>query len=261
MTFYDWIFSIYPKNSGIKGAWGTLHIVTLVAIIGIIIGLSFFRSKRLVFRRRTIILLAALILCFELARRIINLLRGNTLLLDDILYILLPRPWCAISCWLVIFSAVWDKKWLYNLASTSAIICALIFFAYPMVGFNNRYILFENLYSIGTHALLMIGGVSMITLRLTDFQYKTAWKEGIGLAAIFLYAFIEIFVLKIESDPLYFMPGNDAQDIIGVDYPVYLVLYVLFLCVYFGAFYFVTYYLEKKNERKYGKKRKKKKKR
>lgn len=247
MTFYDWIFSKYPEGSEINGAWGALHIVTLILIVETIVFIALlFRKRSEKCRRAVIITIASCILFFEIARRIIWSLDGGLEGFTTALRMLLPRPWCAISCWLMIVSAFAHKKFLYNIASTSGILCTLIFFAYPMVGFNNRYILFENLYSIMTHALLLLGCISLLTLRFTDFQHKTAWKEGICLAAIFGYAFLEIFLLKIEKDPLYFMPSNDVMEVLGISYPVYLVVYVLFLCAYFSAFYAVPYFIRKR---------------
>ena len=58
------------------------------------------------------------------------------------------------------------------------------------------------------------------------------WKELICYAVIFAYAFLEIFVLKIEGDPLYFMPEGDIQEILGVSYAVYLLLYSSFIIIY-----------------------------
>ena len=111
----------------------------------------------------------------------------------DYLYTLLPRPLCAIACWSLIIATVFNKKFLYNFASMTALLCALVFFAYPGAGFNNQYILFENLYSIVTHSLLLVTSISLITLKFTKFEYKNIWKEGICLAVILAYVFLEIY--------------------------------------------------------------------
>ena len=59
------------------------------------------------------------------------------------------------------------------------------------------------------------------------------------MAVIFGYALLEIYALKIESDPLYFMPGNDVMDIFGVSYGAYLAIYIIFMLVYINAFYLI----------------------
>lgn len=254
MTFHDWIYSNYPENSAIKGQWGWLHILTLILCVELIVIIALlFRKKKEKTRRYVLYVIAGLILFFELARRVINLSRGGEMDLSRLLYLLLPRPWCAISCWLMMLSVVVHKKFLYNFVSMSALLCTLIFFAYPSVGFNDRYILFENLYSIATHSLLLIGSITLITLKFADFKFDGSFKrcglkELLVLAAVFAYAIFEI-VCDIEGDPLYFMPGNDVQEILGLPYPLYLVIYAVFLAVYFLAFYVVHTWLAKRRKK------------
>lgn len=247
MTFHDWLFSKYPAGSSIDGAWGILHIITLLVIVGAIVVITcLFKNKSEKTKRTLLISMASVILFFEIARRIIGIADGKVVDFTSAMRVLLPRPWCAISCWLLIISVFLNKRFFYNFAATCGILCTLIFFAYPMAGFNNKYILFENVYSIVTHTLLMIGSFSLITLRCTGFNPKTAWQEGICMIVLFAYAFLEIFVLGIEKDPLYFMPANDVMDIFGMGYGLYLPLYILFLCVYFSGYYLVPYFIKKR---------------
>lgn len=239
MSFIDWIYSSYP-NPGINGQWGWLHIVTLIVCIVLIVGLTFLFRKRSEKARRIVLwVLVSLILVFEISRRVINFCKTTDYSWQNVLYILFPRPWCAIACWTIIFAAIFNKKFFYNFASMTALICALIFFAYPGVGFNNQYILFENLYSICTHSLILVTSILLITLKFTKFEYKTIWKETIYYAIILAYCLIEIYALKIEADPMYFMPGNDVQEILGVSYGLYLPLYIVFMLVYFNIFYLI----------------------
>lgn len=239
MTFKDWIYSSYP-NPAINGQWGLLHILTLVLCVVLIVAIALiFRNKSEKAKKIVLWVLVGFILLFELSRRIINFSKATDLTLNSTLYLLLPRPWCAIACWTLIFAAIVNKKWLYNFASYSALLCALIFFAYPSVGFNNKYILFENLYSIATHSLLLVTSISLITLRFTQFEYKTIWKDLLCLLVVLIYTFIEIYVLKIESDPMYFMPNNEVQEILGVSFPIYLVIYIAFMMVYINLFYLI----------------------
>ncbi|MBQ3133120.1 MAG: hypothetical protein IJC17_02455 [Clostridia bacterium] len=241
MTLHDWIFSVYPENSAINGRWGALHIATLALCILIIAALSVFRRKGFKVRQNVILVLASCILFLEIARRVINLLRGEAAGLNDYLYLLLPRPWCAISCWFMIVAAFTKRRVICSFAAANGLLCALVFFAYPAVGFNDRYILFENVYSIATHSLLFISSITMMILEITDYRIERAVVlPQIGmLGGVFVYAFAEIYLLQIESDPLYFMPGNDVQEVLGVNHPLYLVIYVVFLAFYFSLFYIV----------------------
>ncbi len=239
MTFREWIFSNYT-NPSINGQWKPLHIITLCLSIAIIVIISIFCNKNSKRRKIALYTLVSIILFFEISRRVINVIKGNVTDFDSFMYCFLPRPWCAISCWLLIISPLVNKKFFYNFASMSSLLCAIIFFAYPGAGFNNKYILFENLYSISTHALLLITSIVLICLKFTDFKYhKGIYKEIIILLCVFAYAFIEIFLLKVESDPLYFMKGNDVQEILGFSYGLFLVVYVIFLAIYFNAFYVI----------------------
>lgn len=240
MTFYDWIYSNYPADAVINGRWGTLHICVVLLCITAIILISLLRSKSETVRTRTIQVLALAIFVLEVARRVINLSRGEPADLHSFLYLMLPRPWCAISCWFTMATALTRKKILYNFSAMNNLLCALVFFAYPSVGFNHRVILFENFYSIATHSLLLVSSVSMMTLKLTDFRYEKheLIKTGALLCSVFGYAAV-LILANIEKDPLYFMPGNDVQAFLGVNYSTFLVIYSVFLCVYFNAFYLV----------------------
>lgn len=248
MSFSDWLYSRYPADAVINGRWGTLHIFTVLACIITILAIAFiFNKKSLKAKQNVIIVFALFILLFEVSRRAINISKGYTDL-HSYLVILLPRPWCAISCWMMIVAAFFKKKWLYNLASMNALINALVFFAYPSVGFNHNVILFENLYSITTHALLLISSISLMTLGLTHFNLTkdNLLKESIGQGLVFAYTFIEIFLLKIEKDPMYFMSGNEVQAFLGVEYTPYLFIYIFFLAFYFSLFHIVQYFIDKK---------------
>lgn len=250
MSFKEWFFgengTINPgfENPSVNMQWKLPHILVLLACIATIIAVAFiFRKKNDKVRRIVLWVMVGLILLFEITRRVKNIIAmsiGNEITLDNMLYTLLPRPWCAISCWALIIAAIFNKKYLYNVSSIMALLCAVIFFAYPGAGFNNVLMEFENIYSITTHSLLLVTSISLITLKFTDFRYKNFWKELICFAVVFVYAFIEIWVLKIESDPMYFMPGGDIQDILSVGYAVYLILYILFVTIFVNAFYLIN---------------------
>ncbi len=251
MTLHDWIFSIYPENSAIQGQWGILHIATLLLCAALIAGIAYLlRSKSDTARQTAIVVLAAVILLFEITRRVINLSRGYDWDWHYFWYVMLPRPWCAISCWMTVAAAITKKRFLYNFSAMNGLLCALVFFAYPSVGFNDRYILFENVYSISTHSLLLITSVLMMLFGLTDFSVKRAnlLKETALLCGVYAYAFAEIFWLKIEPDPLFFMPNNQVQTILGLPYGWYLVVYAVFLAFYFTLFHIVQHILDKQKK-------------
>lgn len=249
LTFYKWLFSMAEKplvdNPVINGRWGLLHIITLISCIGIIIGIAFlykYSKNKEKTRKIIIVTLTSLLLFFEVMMRVVRFrIYWNDLTFKQVMWIIIPRPWCAIASWSLLLSVVIKKKFFYNYASTTALLCTIMFFACPGVGFNNQIILFENLYSISTHSLLLIISISLITLGYTDFRYhKGIWKEAVALAITVLYALVMIKI-GFEKDPMYFMPNGDIQaGILGISYGLYMVIYVVFMIIYFNAFYLIT---------------------
>lgn len=239
MSFTEWLFSTYP-NPKVDGAWGALHIITLVLCIGFIVTSSLLlRNKSEKIKYYILLSLAIVIFVLGVVRRINGFILADELTVNRVLKILLPRPGCAISCWLVIIALIVRKKFFYNFTSIVGILCATIFFAYPSAGFTNELILFENLYSILTHSFFLIISVCFITYKFTDFKYCNIWKEGICLGVMLLYTFLEIYLFKIDPDPFYFMRDNEVQEIVGMGYGLYLPLYLIFIFVYINAYYFI----------------------
>jgi len=252
MSFKEWLFGansqINPgfSNPHVDMQWKLPHVLVLLTCIAAIIAIAFVFRKRSEKTRRIVLwVLAGIILLFEVVRRIKNIsamVMTNSVTFDDMLYTLLPRPWCASSCWAIIISAIFNKKYLYNMTSITALLCAIIFFAYPSAGFNNVLMEFENIYSITTHSLLLVTSISLITLKFTDFRYKDMWKDLICLAVIFIYACIEIWLLQISDNPLYFLPmaDNEVQEILGVGNALYVIIYILFVAVFINIFYLIN---------------------
>ncbi len=258
MSFIDWLFG-GVNNPYVDGRWGLLHILTLVICVGCIFGFYFIVKKAKnpeKMRSRIICTMAAAIAFFEIMIRFVRLMslyyfQQVAFDINTLAWVLIPRPWCAISCWLLMACVFVKKPFFYNFASLSALLCSVIFFSYPGVGYNSKYILFDNLYSIVTHALLLTMSITLIVLKFTDFRYKHMLKLVISFALTFVYALFLIYVLEIEPDPMYFMPGGDIQeDILGISYGLYLFLYCLLLVVYVNAFHLVTTIKAKRAGRK-----------
>ena len=247
MTFSQWLFGGI-ENPYKGGQWGVLHIATLVACAALILAFYFLvkhaRDPEWV-RKAVVFSLVGAIAFFEIMIRFVYCVKLYYLNLPEMagvtpLWILLPKPWCAISCWALIASVFLKKQFFYNYASLSALLCSVVFFVYPGVGYNNEHLLFENWYSILTHALLLTTSITMMVLKYTDFRYKEFWKVGICFALTFAYAFFEIFVLQIQTDPMYFMPGGDIQaDILRMNYGLYLFLYITVFLLYVNAAYMI----------------------
>ena len=246
MGFIDWICSTYP-NQNVDGQYGLLHILTMVICAAVVVGSSLLlRGKSDKTKRTVLFVYAASLVLFGLVRRVVGFCVTEEFTTNRVLRILLPRPGCAIACWLVIIATIVNKKWMYNISAIVGILCAVIFFAYPSVGFTKKYILFEELYSIVTHSVFLTASICFITYKLTDFKYNKIWKELVGIAVLVAYSFIEVYVLKIDPDPFYFLPKNEVQEIVGMGYGMYLPLYLVFMFVYINVFYFIPYLKSKK---------------
>ena len=247
MNFIDWLFGGIP-NPRVENQWGILHIATLVLCVSLILAF-YFIAKRAQnpekTKRKIICTLAGCIAFFEITIRFVQFMKlyyfhQPEMAGLDTLWIIIPKPWCAVACWLLMACVFVKKAWFYNFASLSALLCSVIFFSYPGVGYNNEILLFENWYSILTHALLLTMSITLITLKFTDFKYREIWKVAIGYVLTFAYALLQIYVLKTQVDPMYFMPGGDIQaDILGISYGLYLFLYITLIVVYVNAFYLI----------------------
>lgn len=247
MSFAQWLFGGID-NPFKAGQWGVLHIATMLTCVALILGFHYIvkyardperTKKRIVFS------LVSAIAFFEIMIRFVQCVKLYYLQLPEMtgitmLWIILPKPWCAVSCWALMASVFVKKKFFYNYASLSALLCSVIFFIYPGVGFNNEHLLFENWYSILTHALLLTTSITLMVLHYADFTYKTLWKTAVCFLLTFAYAFLEIFVLRIQVDPMYFMPDGDIQaDILRMPYGLYLFLYIALLLIYLNTAYMI----------------------
>lgn len=247
MSFTEWFFGGID-NPRVENQWGPLHIATLVVCVGLILAFYFIvkRSKAPQKVRTGIVCtLAGAIAFFEVMSRFMYFMKLYYFHQPEMngtgfLWILLPKPWCAVSCWLLIACVFVKKPFFYNFASLSALLCSFIFFCYPGPGYNNVHLLFDNWYSILTHALLLVMSITLITLKFTDFRYREIWKLGIGFLLTFVYGLLQIYVLKTQTDPMYFMPHGDIQEgILGISYGLYLFLYITLLLIYVNAFYLI----------------------
>ena len=247
MTFSEWLFGGI-ENPVVNGRWGFWHILTLVICVACIIGFHYIakRSADPEKTKRVILCtLGGLIAFFEVMIRFVYFMKLYYFQQPEMagtgtLWILIPKPWCAISCWLLVACVFVKKTFFYNFASLSGLLCAVIFFAYPGVGYNNEIILFENLYSIVTHALLLTMSITLMVLKATDFRYKYMGKLAICFALTYLYGLAQIFLLKTQEDPMYFMPNGDIQaDILKISYGLYLFLYILLIVVYVNVFHII----------------------
>ena len=262
MTFSQWMFGGID-NPYKAGQWGVLHISVMLLCVVLILAFQFISKKSHNREKTQRIIICTLICCsafFEIMLRFMHCMKLYYFHHPEMqgitpLWIALPKPWCQISTWLLMSSVFVKKPFYYNLASLSALLSAVVFFIYPGVGFNNEHLLFENWYSICSHALLLTTSITMICFKYADFRYKHLWKVMVGFILTFAYGLLQIFVLKIHVDPMYFMPGGDIQaGILKVDYGVYLAGYIAVFLIYINVAHILG---DKETVRNFFEKRKK----
>lgn len=248
-AFLKWLFS-FPRAGVISKPepWGILHIIVLIITIGTIIGLTFlFKNKSPKAKFKLIFILAMNILVWEVVRRSVNVAKMEYIKPDGtfdvawLISVILPGPWCAISCWGIVCSVFIKKKFFYNFIAITGLMNCIVFFSYPQAGFRT-YIQFENLYSIVSHVLLTVSSTLLITLKFTDFRYKrennTALGELICLACVFIYAGIQNLT-GMDKDPLFLFTGNFVMELFKLPYIVYCISYLALLGVWCNAFYLI----------------------
>jgi hypothetical protein len=76
-------------------------------------------------------------------------------------------------------------------------------------------------------------------------------KELMMFAIVYVYGVIEL-LLDLSSDPLYFMPieGNEVKEILGMGSVIYVIVYVLVICVWVNAFYLIPMLKNKLSKKK-----------
>ena len=250
MTFKQWIFSIRAENDVYGGQWKFPHILTLCIAIALIVALTLvFRKKSRGARESVVKTLAIVVLVFEVVYRVAHFAKGDVVGVGSALRLIFPSAWSGIACWLLIIAAVGNKKTLWNFSAINGLFCSVVFFIYPTVGFVHKTMLFDDWYAVFTHSILFLSAICTITLSLGDFRYKRETfvdgflKELIALGCVLVYVAGVTFVSKVAGkvavDPLYFMPNNGVQAVLGMRYLVYAVLYALGVCVWVNAFYVI----------------------
>ena len=237
MTFRQWLLSELPNPSADPYNWK--YLVALVFVVGFVVTSTLLlKNKSQKTKWIVLLVLASLIAFLEVTRRGINFYKTTDWTLKNIAHILLPRPGCAISCWLVMLAVFINKKWAYSFASMISLLCGTAFFASPGAGFNHQFVQFEELYSMLTHTLFYTCALCFVTYRMAEFKFSQVKQQAICFGVLICYVAFEM-LCKIESDPFYFMPGGDVQEIVGLPYGAFLPLFFVFNTVFFLAFYLI----------------------
>lgn len=243
MSFKDfWTDENNPTLPKSEYLYGTKHIIVLVVTVLACIVLSLIFYKRSEKTKRILFgIIAGILLFFEVASRIVNLMIAETYTVESVMKILLPMHICSVMVWVFIVAIFTNIKFLKNFAVIGGLLATVAFLAYPAVGLNKTYFSFSCLYSTFSHMLGFVTGVLMLTLGAVKFEFKDIWKTYLCFAVMFAWGALIDFVIFPGSDYMYLR--NDPLEL-KLPFP-YQILYVALIAVYVLMFYLVPFLFQK----------------
>lgn len=252
MTFRDfWTNENNPSLPKSQYLYGTRHIIVLIlTLVACITFTLIFRkrsdkTKKILFR-----VFASILLFFEIASRVVNLIIAKTHTFASVMEILLPMHICSVMVWVFIIAIFSQKQVLLNFSVLGGILATVAFLLYPAVGLNKVYISFTCLYSIFSHMLGFVTCILLMTLGQVKFEFKKIWQPLVCFAIMFSWGVLLNWVIFPGSDYMYLR--NDPLEL-GLPFP-YQILYLVIILIYITAFYLVDYIKQKVREKRVAKK-------
>lgn len=248
MSFKDWWTNennpSLPKSSYM---WGYRHIIMLcVAVVAaIILSILFFKRSQ---KAKDILLkiLASVLLFFEIASRIVNLIIANSYTFKSVFQIIMPLHICSVAVWVLIIGVFAKNRFLLNFACIVGLLATVAFLLFPAVGINKTYISFTCLYSITSHVTGFVVAILLMTLKFVKFEFKKIWQVLLCFAAMFLWGVLVDWVIIPGADYMYLR--NDPLEL-NLNFP-YHIIYVVIILAYISLFYLIPFIVKKiKNSR------------
>lgn len=243
MSFIDfWTNENNPSLPKSEYLYGTRHIIVLVlTVLACIVFTWVFckrseRAKNILFK-----VFASILLFFEIASRVVNLIIEKTYTVESVFKILLPMHMCSVMVWIFIIAIFSKKQILLNFSVIGGLLATLAFLLYPAVGLNKTYISFTCIYSIFSHMLGFITVILLMTLKRVRFEFKKIWQPFLCFAIMFCWGALLNWVIFPGSDYMYMR--NDPLEL-GLSFP-YQILYAIIIAVYISIFYIVNWIIRK----------------
>ena len=248
MSFHDfWTNENNPTLPKNEYLYGTRHIIVLVstAALCVLLSLLFFRKSEKT-KRVLMIVLASILLFFEITSRIVNLIIETNYTLESITKIILPMHMCSVMVWILIVAVFTKKQFLYNFAVIGGFLSTIAFLLYPAVGLNRTYMSFTCLYSTISHSIGFVSAILLMSLGFAKFEWKKIWQPFVCWVVMFAWGALLDFVIFPISDYMYLV--NDPLEL-GLSIP-YHVVYAGILIVYTLLFYVGYWIIQKIKNRK-----------
>ena len=251
MSFRDWwTDNNNPSLPKSEYLYGTRHIVVLclTLLACVVFTLIFYkkseRTKWILFR-----VFACILLFFEIASRVVNLITAESLTAESVTKILLPMHICSVMVWVFIVAIFSKSKPLLNFGVIGGLLATLAYLLYPAVGLNKVYISFSCLYSTFSHCLGFVTVILIMTLGLSEFKFKKIWQPFLCFAVMFAWGALLNWVIFPGADYMYMR--NDPLEL-SLPFP-YQILYIILIAVYITSFYLVSWLIKKIKDKKHQK--------
>ncbi len=248
MSFTDfWTNNNNPELPKSEYLYGTRHIIVLVLTALLCIGftLIFYKKSQ---RAKSILfnIFASILLFFEIASRVVNLIIEQSYTLENIAKILLPMHMCSVMVWVFIIAIFSKNNMLLRFGVIGGLLATLAFLLFPAVGLNRTYMSFTCIYSTFSHMLGFITVVLLMTLRQVRFEFKKIWQPILCFVVMFAWGALLNWVIFPGSDYMYMR--NDPLEL-GLPFP-YQILYAGIILVYITIFYLTNFIIDKVRQRK-----------
>ncbi len=247
MSFKDfWTNENNPSLSKSEYLYNTRHIIVLglTVLACVILTWIFYkrsdRTKQILFY-----VLASILLFFEIASRVVNLIIAESYTFASVMEILLPMHMCSVMVWVFIIAIFSKNQFLLNFGAIGGLLATLIFLLYPAVGLNRVYMSFTCIYSTFSHMLGFITVILLMTLKRVRFEFKKIWQPFLCFAIMFAWGALLNWVIFPGSDYMYLR--NDPLEL-GLPFP-YHILYAAIIAVYITLFYVANWLIRKVKSR------------
>lgn len=248
MSFHD--FWTNENNPGLPQSeylYGTRHIIVLVTAIlaSIILSLVFYRKSQKT-KNILLVVLVSILLFFEIASRVVNLIIETEYTWQNVFKIIMPLHVCSVMVWVFIVAVFTKKQVLYNFAVIGGLLSTAGFLLYPSVGLNRTYMSFTCLYSTISHSVGFVCAILLMSLGFAKFEWKKIWQPLLCFAIMFGWGALVDFVILPGENYMYLRTDPLELDL---DFPFHF-MYIGILLGYILLFYIGYWIIQKIKMRK-----------
>lgn len=248
--FYKWFTAsgVTYKDSS-EYLYKTMHILILLAVVGLTIAVYFaFRKKSYETKRGFLIGCAWLMITCEIFTRFSKVLFHadmGALTTAQLIKDVLPIHFCQVMIWVVILSIMFNNRPMMSFGAVCGAIGCLVYLLYPIEGLDHSFFNIRMLNSPLTHGLGFVCCTNMIFWGMADLDIKDMWKTYVFLLCMLAYGMIMNLIFKGEN--YMFMVTNPTN--ISFGKVPYQLVFCLLVALVVAAIYLVPYWIKKAKEK------------